>query len=657
MSCRVPALVLITLLTVSACDIKKNEKDDYLISPVPFNKVVVNDEFWLPRIETNRTVTIPFALQKLSETGRMDNFLKASGRMEGPHIGKRYNDTDVFKVIEGIAYSLKTHPDAQLEAYTDSLIHEIALAQEPDGYLFTGRTIDPANPPAGSGTDRWKQLNSSHELYNSGHLYEAGIAYYQSTGKKELLDVCIRNADLLVKTFGHDKLHKIPGHQEVELALVKLYRITGNEDYLSLSRFFLDERGKDHYFEPFPDSSPFNIYNDDVYMQNHLPVIQQKEAVGHAVRAVYMYTGMADYAAISGDSSYTNAIQAIWDDVVNYKLYLTGGIGARHTTEAFGDKYELPNKEAYTETCASIGNVFWNYRLFLASGEVQYLDVLEKTLYNGLISGVSLSGDRFFYQNPLEAKGDYTRSEWFEVSCCPGNLVRFLPSLPGYLYAVGDKRLYVNLFVSSETEVEFNKIPVKVSMKSSLPWDGDATITVNPEKSAEFQVAIRIPGWSRGEAIPGTLYRFADNKTPVNTIQVNGEIAQVDHSESGYWMITREWNPGDQISIKLGMPIRLVEANPNLTEDVGKIALQRGPIIYCFESTDNPGVDFAKIKIDANSDLNYTFEPDMLTGVGTISVKGYCDDMNREEIVLKAIPYYAWSNRGLSEMKVWVDKL
>ncbi len=642
---------------LASCSVSDKPVADYPIQPVAFNEVTMTDPFWLSRIETNRISTIPFALEKIRETGRMDNFLKASGRMEGPHLGKRYNDSDVYKVIEGIAYSLKTHPDPELESYTDSLIREIALAQEPDGYLFTGRTIDPENPAPGSGKERWINLNGSHELYNGGHLYEAAVAWYQSTGKSNLLDVAIRNADLLVSTFGPEKRHVIPGHQEVELALVKLYRVTGNRDYLDLAGFFLDQRGREHHFEPYPDSSIFALYNGKEYMQDHLPVLEQKEAVGHAVRAVYMYTGMADYAAIAGDLAYAGAIKHIWEDVVNHKMYLTGGIGSRHTSEAFGDRYELPNRSAYTETCASIGSAFWNQRLFLLSGESKYYDILERTLYNGLISGVSLSGDRFFYQNPLEALGDYTRSEWFEVSCCPGNMVRFLPSLPGYIYAVKDQRIFVNLLISSSTKIGIGNREIEVSISSELPWDGRVVVDVNPERAVRFELAIRIPGWSRGEAVPGDLYQFTGDQDPTHLFSINGETVPAMMLQSGYWIISRTWKPGDQIVMQFDMPARLVVAHNELAENAGKVAIQRGPMVYCFESPDNPGVDFQNLQVDAGSDIIYRFDTKLLNGTGTLKIKGYHDGSPTTPVELTAIPYFAWSNRGLSQMKVWTDSL
>ena len=644
-----PVYILIIAFSLAACNENK-ENTGYPVQPVSFENVILKDEFWSEKVRVNREVTIPFALQKISETGRMDNFLKASGRMEGPHQGKRYNDTDVYKVIEGIAYSLQAHPDDELESYTDSLINEIAAAQEEDGYIFTGRTIDPENPPAGSGDERWSQLNSSHELYNSGHLYEAAVAYFKATGKRQLLNVAIKNADFLLKTFGPDKLQAIPGHQEIELALVKLYDLTGKAEYLELARFFLDQRGKGFISPPYPDTSPFNIYDDRIYLQDHMPVIEQEEACGHAVRATYMYTGMADVAALTGAVEYQNAISSIWNDVVNYKIYLTGGIGSRHTTEAFGDKYELPNQEAYAETCASIGNIFWNYRMYLNSGNAMYHDLIEKILYNGMLSGVSLSGDRFFYQNPLESDGGYTRSPWFEVSCCPGNIVRFLPSVPGYIYSVQDTALVINQFISSSTRVDVNGNKISLDMESEFPWDGVVRFSVDSRKRSPVTVKVRVPGWVQGFAHPSSLYTYELCSNTLFTVKVNGEESEIDQVDQ-YIVFNRVWEKEDIVEIKWDMEIKMVRSAEGITENHGKLALQRGPVIYCIEEADNPHVDFDKIMLDNREPVIYEFDPELLGGIGTLELSGLQDG---KHVPLKAVPYYAWSNRGEGWMKVWV---
>ena len=433
---------------------------DYPVRPVPFIEVKLTDDFWAPRMEINRTVTIPFAMRQNEETGRVDNFRIAGGLMEGDYRGERYNDTDVYKVMEGAAYTLALRPDPGLAKALDDLIEIIAAAQEEDGYLFTPRTASRGERPIGIGEERWANLAVSHELYNAGHMFEAAAAHYQATGKRNFLDVAVKFADLLVETFGPGGRREFPGHQEVELGLVKLYRVTGNRDYLDLARFFLDIRGPDVRLKQYPEGHRFSIYNDPVQIQAHRPVLEQEEAEGHAVRVTYMFAGMADVAALTGSSDYIRAIERLWDNVVTKKMAVTGGLGARHDRERFGDNYELPNLTSYNETCASIGSVFWNHRMFLLTRDSKYIDILERTLYNGVIVGVSMEGDAFFYPNPLESDGKYRfnkgaarRQPWFGTACCPGNIARFLPSIPGYVYAADERGLYVNLFIGSEARI------------------------------------------------------------------------------------------------------------------------------------------------------------------------------------------------------------
>lgn len=638
----------------SGC-VQKVQKD-YPIKPVIFTEVAVEDTFWLPRLDINRRVTIPFAFKKSEETGRIDNFAKAGGLMPGKFRGRRYNDSDVFKIMEGAAYSLSLHPDPELAAYLDDLIAKVAAAQEDDGYLFTTRTIDPENPAPGSGDERWSNLGSSHELYNVGHMYEAAVAHYQATGKRDFLEVALKNADFIASVFGPDKRRGFPGHQEIEIGLAKLYRVTGDEKYLKLAKFFLDERGQEEYKKMFPETSDFSVYNQDWYLQAHQPVIEQEEAVGHAVRAAYMYSGMADVAALTGDESYIKAIDRIWENVVSKKIYVTGGIGSQHEGEAFGDNYELPNATAYNETCAAIGNVFWNHRLFLLHGDAKYLDVLERTLYNGLLSGISLSGDRFFYPNPLESdakhefnQGAATRKPWFDCACCPVNVARFVPSIPGYVYAWQDDVLYVNLFVESQAAVRIGKNPVRVAQETRYPWEGKVLITVNPEEAAEFAVYVRIPGWAQNEPVPSDLYSFLQPQEENVVLKVNSEVQALD-MEKGFARLHRKWEKGDVIELNLPMPLRRVLAHEKVKENVGKIALQRGPLVYCLEGIDNEGQVFNK---DLPDDLSFEveFRPDLLGGINVITI-------NRadEDVRLVAIPYYAWSHRGIGEMVVWIPR-
>jgi DUF1680 family protein len=623
---------------------------DYPIKPVPFTEVHLNDVFWAPRIETNRSVTIPFAFGKCEETGRIENFLKAADAIKGLGYSDKlpgfpFDDTDIYKVIEGASYTLSVHPDPKLDAYIDSLIEKIAAAQEKDGYLYTARTMNPAKPHSWSGAQRWeKEEDGSHELYDLGHLYEAAVAHYQATGKRNLLNIAIKTADLLVATFGPGKQTIWPGHQITEMGLVKLYRVTGNQSYLDLAKFMLDSRG--------PGGKPYN--------QAHLKVVDQDEAVGHAVRATYMYSGIADVAAITGNQDYLKAIDKIWENVASKKLYITGGIGSTSDgSEGFGINYELPNMTAYNETCASIGNDYWNHRLFLLHGDAKYIDVMERTLYNGLISGVSLDGKTFFYPNPLESNGQHTRSPWFGCACCPGNVTRFMASVPGYVYAQHDDILFVNLYAQGKATVKLDSGPsVQLAQETRYPWDGNIKLTVTPDKAGRFTMKVRIPGWARNEAVPSDLYRFTDNvKDPV-VLKVNGKPVAIA-LDKGYAGLTREWKAGDVVELSLPMPVRRVVANPQVAADRDRVALQRGPIVYALEWPDNGG-HVRNLVLPASSKLNASFRPDLLNGVeiitGSSEALSYDAEgkVKRAEQQFTAIPYYAWANRGAGQMTVWV---
>jgi len=625
--------------------------EDYPIKPVSFTQVHVDDVFWAPKMETNRTVTVPFALDKNEETGRVDNFRKAGGLMKGAFQGKRYNDSDVFKVMEAASYTLMLHSDNGLKKRLDNLIFIIGKAQEADGYIYTNRTIDPLHPAPGAGKERWSNLRVSHEFYNVGHMYEAAAAHYLATGERSFLDIAVKNADLLVRTFGPGKKRAFPGHQEIEIGLSKLYRATGNRAYLELAKFFLDERG--HYFqgERHAVDDPFAVYDGDEYMQNHKPALEQDQAVGHAVRAMYMYAGMADVAALGGYPEYVKAIDRLWDDVVGRKMYVTGGVGSRSGTEGFGDPYELPNRTAYTETCASVGNALWQQRLFLLHGESKYADVLERVMYNGLISGVSLDGMAFFYQNPLEFngktklyQGQVVRAPWFEVSCCPPNICRFLPSVPGYVYAVKEDTLFVNLFIGGRADVEIDGVTASLKQETRYPWDGAVKIAVDPERQKIFTLAVRIPGWARNEPVPSDLYRFADTSAAVPSLKVNGRAADIE-LKKGYALIRRAWSKGDTVELDLPMPVRRVIAHPSVQADAGRMALQRGPLVYCAEGIDNGGTAISLV-IPEKAAFAPEFRADLLKGVVVLKGKAAGRDVT-------LIPYYAWANRGPGEMQVW----
>ncbi|MBL7154337.1 MAG: glycoside hydrolase family 127 protein [Phycisphaerae bacterium] len=623
------------------------EMRDYPIEPVAFTKVKLTDEFWAPRIETNRKVSIPYAFGKCEENGRMDNFAIAGGLKEGEHRGGYpFDDTDPYKILEGASYALSVQADPKLDKYLDDLIALIAAAQEEDGYLFTCRTNNAKNLVNWYGKERWEKLGGSHELYNMGHFYEATVAHYQATGKRTLLDVAVKNADFLCTVFGPGKLEKTPGHQVIEMGLAKLYRATGEEKYLKLAKFYLDARG--------PGGNP--------YHQSHQRPVDQSEAVGHAVRASYMYCGMADVAALTGDESFLKAAERIWRNVVGKKLYLTGGIGATGSGEAFGKNYELPNETAYCETCAAIGNVMWNHRMFLGSGMAKYIDVMERTLYNGLISGVSLEGDHFFYPNPLASHGQHKRSPWFGCACCPGNMTRFVASIPGYVYAKAGDKLYVNLFVAGSGTVEMGGNAVKIKQETQYPWDGAVKLTVEPQHSRKFTLAVRLPGWARNQPVPSDLYRYMNAAGPKKSLKLNGEYAfEADVDGGGYLCIERKWKQGDVIELDVSMGIRRVLAHENVEADRGRVAIERGPIVYCAEWPDNPAGIHNLILTD-NAKLTAEHRKDLLGGVTVVRGKATAvsdageGKLAKKEQALTAIPYYAWAHRGQGDMAVWLAR-
>lgn len=619
---------------------------DYPIQPVAFTSVHVHDKFWQPRMETNATVTIPYILQKCKENGRIDNFLRAAKQLPGDKLTEyTFDDTDVYKLIEGASYAMQVKKNPQLDKQIDSLITIIGAAQEKDGYLYTFRTINPAKPHAWVGSKRWeKEEDLSHELYNSGHLFEAAVAHYQSTGKRTLLNIAIKNADLLVHDFGYGKEEKYPGHQIVEIGLVKLYRVTGKKQYLDLAKFFLDVRG--------PKGTEYN--------QANKRVVDQHEAMGHAVRATYMYTGMADIAAITGDKSYLAAIDDIWNDVVDSKIYLTGGIGATNAGEAFGKAYQLPNMSAYAETCAAIANVYWNSRMFQLHGDSKYIDVLERTLYNGLLSGISLSGTKFFYPNPLASMGQHQRSAWFNCACCISNMTRFLASVPGYVYAHNHNDLYVNLYMANSADVQLSSTNVKIDQTTEYPWKGAINLTITPAKPATFAVRMRIPGWAKQEPIPGNLYSYANNTTLPVSVTLNGKPVKYT-LQKGYVVLNRKWTKGDKITMTLPMETQKVMANAQVKDDKGRFAFQRGPLVYCLEGPDNADSLVQNILIDTNSKTSITYKPELLNGLYTINTTGKSfkrqlnsDTLTETQQQVTAIPYYAWANRGPGEMMVWI---
>ncbi len=638
------------------------QKADYPIQGVPFNKVKLTDNFWLPRIKTNHTVTIPASFQRCEETGRVKNFEMAAAKNGKFCTIYPFDDTDIYKTIEGASFSLSLYPDKPLESYIDSLIVKVKSAQEPDGYLYTARTINPNEPHLWAGKERWeKERELSHELYNSGHLYEAAAAHYQATGKRNLLDIALKNADLVCSVFGHDKKHVAPGHQVVEMGLVKLYRITKKKEYLETAKYFLEERG---HFKGY-DVNSKDPWKNGSYWQDHKPVVEQNEAVGHAVRAGYLYAAMADVAALTDDKEFLKAIDTIWQNVVAKKIYVQGGLGAIGDGERFGDNFQLPNATAYNETCAAIANVYWNHRMFLLHGDSKYIDILEKSLYNGLISGVGMDGKSFFYTNAMEIKSgvlhkdmEASRSGWFPCSCCPTNVTRLIPSIPGYMYAQKGNNVYVNLFANSTTTLEINKKPVQVAQQNNYPWDGNLKFIITPKSPVEFNLLVRIPGWADNKAMPSSLYKFDENSTKKAEIKLNDKL--VDYKiENGYAVLKKNWKKGDVVEVSLPMEVRRVSANSQVTDDLGKVALQRGPLVYCAEWPDNNG-KASNFILPSNVQFSTEFKKDLLNGVTVLTTDAIAvlvDEAGLKVSTVKqpftAIPYYAWAHRGKGEMMVW----
>ena len=655
------ALAAAMTLTASAAQKQKQQAHGYPISPVPFTAVKVTPgTFWGQRLEASRKVTIPLAFSKCEETGRYTNFSNAAEHLKDPSKvfkvgGLSFDDTDPYKTIEGASYILQTYPDKKLVQYIDSVLDVIASAQEPDGYLYTSRTQNPKEPHEWAGDKRWSQEEDlSHELYNLGHMVEGAIAHYQATGSRKFLDIAIRYADCVCREVGPNQGQAcvVPGHQIAEMALAKLYLVTGEKKYLDEAKFFLDYRGKT------------TIVHD--YSQAHKPVIEQDEAVGHAVRAAYMYAGMADVAALTGDKDYIKAIDAIWDNIVTKKLYITGGIGATSNGEAFGKNYELPNMSAYCETCAAIGNVYVNYRLFLLHGDSKYYDVLERTLYNGLISGVSLEGNGFFYPNPLESMGQHQRQPWFGCACCPSNICRFIPSLPGYIYAVKDKNVYVNLFLSNKSNLSVAGKKVALSQTTEYPWNGDITIHVDQNAAGQFAMKIRIPGWVKNQVVPSNLYQYTDGKRLGYSVKVNGQEYPLTSNHSpltsdGYFTINRKWKKGDKVEIHFDMEARTVRANNKVEADRGMVSIERGPIVYCAEHPDN---SFDIMGALINQTPQFTLGKSEIAGtpVQTLTTSAQTLNFNKQgkletqDQTLTLIPYYAWCHRGSGKMRVWLPQ-
>ena len=653
----------------------------YPYTQVPFTAVnITPNTFWGDRIQAAREVTIPLAFSKCESEHRYKNFEMAAYTLQHPghpglqtpewdvakFMGFSFDDTDVYKTIEGASYVLQTYPDAKLKTYIDSVLDVVAAAQESDGYLYTARTINPQHPHGWAANKRWAaEEHASHELYNLGHMVDAACAHYQATGSTKFLDIAKRYADCVVREVGPNagQACVVPGHQIAEMALARLYVLTGEKKYLDEAKFLLDYRGKTPH--------------KDVYSQSDKPVVNQTEAWGHAVRAGYMYAGMADVAALLGDSSYIKAIDTIYENIVSRKYYLTGGVGARHGGEAFGADYELPNLTAYNETCAAIAMVYLFERMFLLHGDAKYIDCLERTLYNGVISGMSVDGGKFFYPNPLSSDGRYrfnadgtmTRQPWFGCACCPSNLCRFIPSMPGYIYGVRDNDLYVNLYAANTATLALGGKSVTIQQDTNYPWDGDIAIKVLQNKAKAFNMMVRIPGWVQSRVVPSDLYAYNDDIFSTYEITVNGQ--KVDSElENGYMVINRNWKKGDVVRIHFDMPVRTVVASPRVSDDRGRVAVERGPLVYCTEWADNEGIDPHHLLLSRKPqfDVLPTYGIENKEGNGqTFNVTAISAQVQEasisnegklaaKDVTIKLIPYYAWNHRGAGKMDVWLAR-
>ena len=682
---RLSILVVLTLIVIGVRAQKTDVVNNgYPIGQVPFTAVkIMPNTFWGQRIKAAREVTIPLAFSKCESEHRYKNFEMAAYTLQHPghpgletaewdvakFMGFSFDDTDVYKTIEGASYVLQTYPDKCLKNYIDSVLDIVAAAQESDGYLYTARTINPNHPHGWAGKHRWERVEVlSHELYNLGHMVDAACAHYQATGSDKFLNIAKRYADCVIREVGPNpgQACVVPGHQIAEMALARLYVLTGEKKYLDQAKFFLDMRGKT------------TIH--DIYSQSDKPILEQKEAWGHAVRAGYMYSGIADVAALTGDKDYVRTIDAIWQNIVGRKYYITGGVGARHSGESFGADYELPNLTAYNETCAAIAMVYLFYRMFLLHGEAKYIDCLERTLYNGVISGMSIDGGRFFYPNPLSADGKYmfnadntnTRQPWFGCACCPSNLCRFIPSLPGYMYAVhhGGKdaycpSIYVNLFAGSTATMQVNGKKVELEQQTNYPWNGDVAIRVKANQAGLFTMKVRIPGWVHGEVVPTDLYTYADNEKLGYTVNINGQQITKDGSapaidKDGYVSLTRKWKKGDVVNVHFDMKVRTVKAHRRVAADHGKLSVERGPLVYCAEAADNTGMDIFNFLLTGNPGFQVIDNPTLVGGVQQITANGQVLDYDSNgkvkvsDAVIKLIPYYAWNHRGAGKMQVWL---
>ena len=609
-------LLAASAFLVQGCQTSKEDIKEQplkMIEQIDFSHVKINDNFWSPRLSKHVSATLPVCIDQIeNQTGRIRNFENAA-KGEGEHSGIFFDDSDVYKALEGMAYSLINNPDPELEKKADEWIDKFAAAQQPDGYINTFYTL--------TGLDkRWTNMDK-HEMYCAGHMIEAGVAYYQATGKRKLLDVCIRMTDHMMSQFGPGKRHWVPGHEEIELALVKLYQTTQEQKYLDFAYWLLEERGHGH--GTMGDEGKW----DPVYYQDIVPVRRLTDISGHAVRCMYLYCGMADVAALKNDTGYIAAIDRLWDDVVHRNMYITGGIGSSRDNEGFTEDYDLPNLDAYCETCASVGMVLWNQRMNQLTGDSKYIDILERSLYNGALAGISLGGDRFFYVNPLESKGDHHRQEWYGCACCPSQLSRFLPSIGNYIYASSDDALWVNLYIGNTGQIRIGETDILLTQETDYPWDGSVKLTISTSLPLEKEIRLRIPNWCK-----------------TYDLSINGKRINVSE-EKGYAVI-KDWKSQDVIALDMDMPVEIVAADPHVKENFGKRAIQRGPLVYCMEEIDNPEY-FDQIQLSPSTTFQTAFVSDILNGIKTIKTNGRAQSAT-------FIPYYAWDNRKAGKMRVWI---
>lgn len=606
--------IRITLLLLLAATTLQGRNAEKAFTQVNFSQVKIQDDFWNIRLENNALHTIPVCIDQIeNKTGRIRNFENAA-KGQGKHSGIFFDDSDVYKAVEGIAYSLVNNPDSALEAHMDEWIDKFAAAQQSDGYLNTFYTL--------TGLDkRWSDMDK-HEMYCGGHLLEAAIAYYQATGKDKLLQVARRFVDHMMNVFGPGKRDWVPGHEEIELALCKLYQLTGERRYVDFAHWLLEERG--HHYEGLGMQN----YNQQHY-QNVIPVRQLRQIDGHAVRAMYLFCGMADVASYIDDTGYMEALDSLWDNVTQCHMYVTGGIGVAYRTEGFSTPFDLPNYDAYCETCASIGMVLWNHRMNEWKGDARYVDVLERSLYNGVLAGVSLTGERFFYVNPLASRGNHHRKEWYGCACCPSNVCRFIPSLGSYIYGTSDDALWVNLYIGNEATLTLHKKEVRIRMQTEMPWQGTSRLTF--ETPMKGRLRLRIPAWAEH-------FQVRVNGTPVRY----GRDARADR---GYVELRRSWRKGDVVEVDAEMKVSLVQADPRVKEDIGQRAIQRGPLVYCAEEVDNPR-NFSDISVSSATTWTSSFEQKLR---GIVELTGV-----EAGNPFTLIPYYAWDNRLAGEMRVWL---